>query len=1039
MASHRLSYLACCTLLALGTGITATPDAYAQSNTATNQTQTFSLNIPAQLTSTALLELAEVTGVQIIFAPESTSGLSSPAVSGDLSVLQALSSLLQGSGLQAEVQGTGTYVITGNNRSRMQQNFDQQLQNADGEASNESIERIQVVGSNIRGAKAAGNLPVTILSAEDILNTGAVTGDELLRSIPQIGDISFNNERTIGGVNDARGDVASINLRGIGTGNTLTLLNGRRLVLHPGTQTENFVPVTTVNSNTLPVAGLRRVEVLLDGAAAIYGTDAIAGVVNYVLKDDVDGSTVNVNYGGSDGIGFNQLTVNGSTGLRFNDDKSYLALSAAFYGRSEIAANERWYSANQDRRSSYGIPAEFVGRVAMDNRLVAAPWGTFWTQPLGVFHIQPNTEPSCDVQLANNVCADRGSQARNLYYDPAIEDQSMTSAVDRFNVFGYYTQQINDTTELYGEALYYRAESERRREQNANLSAQRIFIGPNAAVNPFGQTVEVRNYRPVDAGPRRIEVTDTSYRLLVGLRGSYNLWDWDSALLYSRANTLDMDYNRISVTALSAAMNQTDLSLAYNPFLGGDPANPNTGFAQGNNAAVIAGIVRDVYRESTSELALWDFKVSNPAITSWYAGDIGMAAGVEYRYEGYADDRDPSLDGSESFIDAFTGNQGSDSDALGSSATPDAKGSRNVLSAYMELLVPLHETVDMQLALRHERFNDVGNVTKPKLALAWAPNDWLQVRSAISGGFRAPNLPQVFEDGVVRSNTRRDPVTNASYGVAEVRGGNTNLAPEDDETLSYGFALAPVDDLLLTVDWWHIKQEGVVGILNSQTHLLYDSLLRSEGSVNPAILRDPIDNRVVSVTNTYSNLDVREISGMDVSLSYRLRTENRGRWDFKLNAAHLDKFEQTADPISAIVLAAQAAGNPAVPNDIIVPGTGDLRRMNGNPELRMFGAVDWRKEAWGAGVRVNYISSFYDTSATSAAGDPLPIPSWSTVDAYGEYRFPRDGWLDGSRLRVGVRNLKDKNPPVADESFGYFSSVHSNRGRYWYANWSWSF
>lgn len=116
-------------------------------------------------------------------------------------------------------------------------------QSSDNEqADTPSVERIQVIGSNIRGARAAGNLPVTVLDEEAIQDTGAATGDELLRSIPQIGDISFNNERTIGGVNDARGDVASINLRGIGTGNTLTLLNGRRLVLHPGTQTENFVP-----------------------------------------------------------------------------------------------------------------------------------------------------------------------------------------------------------------------------------------------------------------------------------------------------------------------------------------------------------------------------------------------------------------------------------------------------------------------------------------------------------------------------------------------------------------------------------------------------------------------------------------------------------------------------------------------------------------------------------------------------------------------------------------------------------------------------
>lgn len=1039
MFKTPLKYLTCCTMMIFGTGITVLPPAYAQVSNDTAQQQTFNFNIPAQRTSTALLELAEIAGVQIMFTPESTSGLESQAIVGERSVSQALEALLQGSGLQGTLQASGIYTISPapSNVSRVQNNLLQQLQNSEDEITRQSVERVQVVGSNIRGAKAAGNLPVTILNAEDILNSGAVTGDELLRSIPQIGDISFNNERTIGGVNDARGDVASINLRGIGTGNTLTLLNGRRLVLHPGTQTENFVPVTTVNSNTLPVAGLRRVEVLRDGAAAIYGTDAVAGVINYVLKDDVDSTTVNLSYGKSEGTNLDQFTLNASTGFRFNEDKSYLAISGSFYTRSEMAANERWYSANQDRRNAPGIPEDFIGRVALDNRLIASPWGTFFSSTLGTFRTQPDSLAGCTVQLDNNVCAARGTQLRSLYYDPAIEDQSMTSPVDRYNVFAYYTQQLSLTTEFYAEALYYRAESERRREQNANLAAQRITMGPDAAFNPFGVAVQLRNYRPVDAGTRSIEVTDTSYRMLAGLRGNIGMWDWDSALLYSRANTLDLDKNRISASAFSVALNQTNPSLAYNPFLGGNPANPNTGFSIGNDPAVIRAMVIDVYRESTSKLALWDFKVSNPAITTWYAGDIGMAAGVEYRYEGYADDRDPTLDGSQPFVDAFTGNVGSDSDAFGSSATPDAQGSRNILSAYTELLVPLADSIDMQLALRHERFNDVGNVTKPKVALAWAPSNWLQVRGAYSGGFRAPNLPQVFEDGVVRSNTRTDPVTNARYGVAEVRGGNVSLKPEKVHSISYGFALAPLNDLLITVDWWDIEQKGVVGILNSQTHLLYDSLLRSQGAVNEAVVRDPIDNRVVFVENTYSNLEVREIAGMDVSISYRLRTDV-GRFDVKVNAAKLTTFEQSADPISRIVLDAQAAGNAAVPVDIIVPGTGNLIQNNGNPELRMFAALDWRKGQVGAGIRANYISDFFDTSATNLAGDPLPIPSWTTVDAYGEYRF-KDGYLGGSRLRLGVRNLADRDPPIADESFGYFSSVHSNRGRYIYANWTWSF
>jgi len=163
---------------------------------------------------------------------------------------------------------------------------------------NQIVEEVVVVGTQIKGADIAGSLPVSVLNEDDIAATGAVSGDELLRSIPQMGFVGFNESVTTG-VNAARGDVNSINLRGLGTGNTLTLINGRRMVLHPGTQTENRIPVVTTNSNTLPIAGLSRVEVLRDGAAALYGTDAVAGVVNYVLRDDFEGTELSVRYGAS--------------------------------------------------------------------------------------------------------------------------------------------------------------------------------------------------------------------------------------------------------------------------------------------------------------------------------------------------------------------------------------------------------------------------------------------------------------------------------------------------------------------------------------------------------------------------------------------------------------------------------------------------------------------------------------------------------------------------------------------------------------------
>jgi len=1006
----KLGYLARCTLLALGTSI-AVPAIAAEPQ---------QLDIPAQNAATSLLELAEEANVQIIFSPEALRSVNAPAVSGELTVEEAISQILQNAELEVVQQGENTYVVR-------ERNDESATPENSAVAQEERIERIQVVGSNIRGARAAGALPVTFLSEEDIENTNAMSGDELLRSIPQIGDVAFNNERVIGGVNDARGDVSSINLRGIGTGYTLTTLNGRRLVLHPGTQTENFVPVATVNSNTLPVRGLSRLEVLRDGAAAIYGSDAIAGVVNYVLKDDVDSSEISVSHGGSDGTSLSQTTVNGLTGFRFNEGRTYVSLSGAYYNRNGMMASERSYSESLDRRFHPGIPEDYQGVGGLDNRLLGSPWGTFIGAESGTFHLLPQGEENCTMQIDSEVCAAPGLLPNDWRYDAAV-DRSMTSDVERFNVFGYLTHEIDATTELFAEALWYSAETDRYREQNHNLAAQRFVISSDAAFNPLGEDVTIRNIRPTDVGPRHIVVEDYSYRLLTGIRGMRGIWDWETAALYSVANTLDTAYNRIRVDAFQNAINQTDPNLAYNPFFGGDPANPNRGVGRRNSQSVIDTFTTDVTRESETELALWDFKVSSPDALRWYAGDIGVAAGVEYRYESYQDTRDPLLSGEVPQFDQVTGAPLSDSNVLGSSSTPSAGGSRNVTSLFAELEVPLHDTVNMQVAARYENFSDVGSVTKPKVALSWTPNDIIQFRAAYAEGFRAPNLPQVVEQGVTRSNTRYDPLLDSRYGVAEVRGGNANLEPEESENLSYGFALAPMQNLLITVDWWNIEQKGIVGILNSQTHLLYDALLRSEGSVNEAIVRSD-EGDVMYIENQYSNLNPRTIEGMDVAVNYHIDTDV-GRFDFKVNVAQLSKFEQTPDPISARVIAEQEAGNPAVPADVAVLGAGDLLATNGNPEWRGMASVNWRTGPWNVHARMNYVGTFASTWVRNPDGDDLQIPAWRTYDLSTSYSFRDHDFMGDTRLRFGIRNITDEDPPLTSGSFGYVSDVHSNRGRY---------
>jgi len=919
------------------------------------------------------------------------------------------------------------------------------------------VERISVIGSHIKVNHDTGALPVTSISAEDIENSGATSGAELLAQIPQQGEVSFNSSRASGGVNDARGDVSSYNLRGLGTGNTLVLLNGRRLVLHPGTQSENFVPVATPNSNTLPVRGLKRVEVLRDGAAAIYGSDAVAGVVNYALKDDYEGSELNLNYGSEQGTDRNALNISGATGFFLNQEKTHISLSGGYYDRKMLMASEKSYAASSDLRENERFPEEFQGDSQIRGLSGSTPWLEGKTSSIGTFALQPDSFTGCDVSATaaldvTGVCVDPGSQSSNDRYDRNTE-RSLSSGVKRANFYGMLTHQLTDDVELYGEALYYYAQSKRIREQSGVLSSQRFSIAANSYYNPFGETVSIVDYRPVDTGTRNIKVTDKSYRFLTGLRGYYNDWDWDSAVLYSKSTTEDKT-NRIDTQLFQTAINSTDQASAYDLFNGANVDNVNVGDPTGNSQDVIDGFMIDVVRDSATELALIDFKVSRADLFELPAGEVGVAAGVEYRYESFSDLRSDALNTTTQFLDVIGGAKNSDqyaSTVLGSSPTPDAVGSRNVFSMYGELAIPLLEglpmidRLDMQVAARYERFSDVGDILKPKVSLAWIVNDYVQVRASYAEGFKAPGLPQVVAQNVSRVNTRDDLLLQDDYGILEVRSGGDDLRPEESTSLSWGFVIQPTDNLTLTADWWQMDQTDTVGILHANTQLAYDALLRYQepsGDGNPLISRND-DNEVVAIKNNYVNLQDREAAGFDVSVSYDLATDF-GQFKFKANAAKLMKFSQAADDITSQIIAAQNSSDTALVealkfqgDTVEFSGIGDLIENNGRPEWRVTSSLGWRNGAWGAGLSYRYVSDFDDTSLdySNEANEKVfyRVSSFSRANAYVNYRLPKD-ILEKTKITFGMKNISDKKPPIADESFGYNSSVHSSLGRYVYFN-----
>lgn len=1075
----------------------------------------------------ALQAFALQSDAELMYSREAVAGLSANPVSGDYEPLEALDRLLDGTGVRYQVTESGAIVFP--DAARLQEasatiegrsaaaagaasaQTPVETSNPPAQAATEQpVERIVVVGTQIRGSRIADILPVSVFDEQDILATGVSTGDELFRSIPQAGDVAFNQTRTIGGINDARGDVASINLRGVGTGNTLVLLNGRRMVLHPGTQAEDLVPVVSVNTNAIPVTGVSRVEVLRDGASAIYGADAVAGVINTILRQDFEGYTVEARYGGAEASNQRDLTLSGEAGFRFNEGRTSVSLFASYRDQTPMYASDRPYARDADNRSRLeGTP--FEGNTAFDNRSIVSPWGAFNVLGVGAVtqdgvpisnagggvHIRPEALGGCTASLGDGLCfGSTTTRPQDLAYN-INDERTMTGGVQRFNAFAFLNHDFENGVEFFGELGGYYADFSSIREPSSPLAAARITIPRTNYWNPFGATtlpdgspnpnrlpglnvpdegadVSLFSYRLVDAGPRRTTVINESYRVLGGFRGMIGDFDWESAALYSTAKTDDTT-NRVSSTLFQEALARSTPD-AYNPFNGGDLADWSHGDATPSDPATIASFTVPVSRVNETSLGLVDFRLSRPDLFSLPGGDVGIGAGVEWRWEGFEDDRDPRLDGTITYTDMVTGIV-SPSDVMGTSPTNDSSGSRDVGSLFAELEVPvispemgipLAHSVLVQLASRYERYSDVGDAFAPRIAASWSLVDGFALRAAWSEGFRAPNLPQVFESGVERANNRQDWIKceadaragripdftacQRSQSVVSSRDGNRDLEPETSENISVGavfeadrFLPPEWGSLTLTADWWQIKQDGVVGIFGDANHVALDYLLRSQGSSNPAVVReaptqediddfagtglDPV-GRILTVNDGYLNLLPRTIEGFDVGVLYNLRGTEWGDFRFAFNAAKLLTFRQEAAPEAQSIIDAQEAGE--ISQSFTVQGANDLVRQGGRPEWRFNSTLSWSEGPWGAGLSLNYVSSVL-TTVRLPDGTPYKLDNWLTANAHVSRTF-ETGVLEGTRFLVGVRNFTNEDPPLAPNAFGYDGSLHSAQGRYWYAS-----
>jgi len=590
---------------------------------------------------------------------------------------------------------------------------------SDGAAADQ-MKSVVVTGSRIARLQEA--LPVTVIDASQMATVGSVSGDDLFRSLPQAGDVNFQEARTVGNLNDARGDNASINLRGVGTGNTLVLVNGRRLILTPGTQTENFVPVQTANTNSLPIGAVNRVEVLRDGAAALYGSDAVAGVVNVLTDTAFNGVKLLARKGQANGTDDSNVSI--KSGMETSNGGN-LQMFASSTKRASLMARDRNFSASENKMPLL-VGTDWAGDTSFDTRSTSSPWGAFTAvtpagatvlvnqgktalTATGVFHVEPtsNTDGGCSSAVySSNLCVRSGGITgvadRALRYDEN-PDRSIRGGLDRLNAFMSFRQPVGEY-ELFGEASIYQAKLEGMREQSAPISSAVITIPASNYWNPFGPStspnrlpnltgvpneglpIRITNYRPVDTGPRTFTVDDTMGRSLVGMRGDIGKFAWESAITYASARTDDNTHNAISNTLFQKQLGLSTAD-AYNPFNGGTQGNYSIGDGTPNPYSTISPFLVEVHRISSTTLTTWDGRFTTPEIFRLESGSVGLAAGVEWRRETYQDDRDGRLDGTIKYIDSVTG-RAYDTDIMGASASPDVNASRSVIGAYAELAVP---------------------------------------------------------------------------------------------------------------------------------------------------------------------------------------------------------------------------------------------------------------------------------------------------------------------------------------------------------------
>ncbi|WP_199611695.1 TonB-dependent receptor plug domain-containing protein [Flocculibacter collagenilyticus] len=848
------------------------------------------------------------------------------------------------------------------------------------------IERIEVTGSHIKRQDMEGPSPVTTINEEDINKAGVTDLIGLFTKMPMSGQGTFSTQGNSS--DDTANGGSSVSLRGLGADSTLILVNGRRVSVSPFAK---GIDTAFVDINNIPLSAIKRVEILKDGASATYGSDAIAGVINIILKDDFDGVEVSGKAGTTaDGGGDEQnlSVVWGST-----SDKSSHTFILDYYKRDEILYADRDYSssANQaalrpndssatDFRSSSGFPGT-IALASDPTKRHADVWGS----------------DTCPADMITN---DRDSDGNLTGYSLCRYDyapvMTMVPSAERFS-FNYMGKfEIGNDILAFTE---FNGQNARSTIKGAGSpSFNELFMSGDNVNHPFANQPDHEFYqqdltmrrRTVDIGNRKKEVDSDYYRAIVGLKGEIKEWNWEVAYSYIKNESTERGVDGFPN---SRRIQEAIDSGLWNPF---EPSS--------NSQEALDFIETTTTRIGKSTNKTLDAKVSGPVMDMSH-GPMMLALGAEYREEAISDNPD------DQFLRG---------DIFGTEATR-ANGERDNTAVFAELAIPVFENFELQLAVRHEDYSDFGTTTDPKVAFRWAATDELIFRGSYGTAFRAPSLHQLGLGQTDESPNLVDSVRCSAVGninkacepqeYTAVFAGNPDLSEETSESYNLGMIFEVNEKLSFSLDYYNYEIEDLI---DSDTQFVFTNF----GADPSVVERLPSDNpndpgEVVRIFDSYQNIGDLNTSGLDFDIQYGLETDV-GDFEFSYVLNYVLEFED-------------------------IRGTGADRRINKQegdfeqPEMRWTLASSWLLDDMAASVAINYIDEFKG-DADAGFGDKT-VDSMTTVDASFSYLG-----FENTTLTIGATNLFNEEPPFSHHDFmGFVNTTHSGQGRFAYVKASYKF